>query len=276
MRQDNIETEEKKSECEAHPAVAKPSACKPTLSKAIEVKRAYVLIVTVSDYSAVSSIDDLPGAETDKSTLLKLFTGYGYTVKCSETKKINPDDFDDLIRDAQYHLHKHHADYDAFIFAFSAHGDADNVLLSDGSGFSRVEMYSWFNGARCRGFAGKPKLFVVDACKGFDPAEQVEQNKPKATQATRKVHVDKNIVVLNATTSGYLAYEHEGGGALIQSFNKVWRDNAVALELGDMCLGINANLEAIGAASGRAQAMELIGMGLTKRIVFLKSDNGNN
>merc|ERR1712096_469487 len=132
------------------------------------------------------------------------------------------------------------------------------------------------NGARCRGFAGKPKLFVVDACKGFRAAEQVEQGKSKAMQATRKVHVDKNIVVLNANTSGYEAYEHEGGGALIQSFSKVWSDNADALDFDEMCRGINSNLESIGAASGRSQAMERIGMGLTKRIVFLRLDGQKN
>jgi len=98
----------------------------------------------------------------------------------------------------------------------------------------------------------------------------------KAMQATRKVHVDKNIVVLNANTSGYEAYEHEGGGALIQSFSKVWSDNADALDFDEMCRGINSNLESIGAASGRSQAMERIGMGLTKRIVFLRLDGQKN
>jgi len=263
------------SECEAQPALPKPSACNPNLSNAIQVKRAYVLIVTVSAYSPVY-MDNLLCAETDKSTLLKLFTGYGYTIQCSETQKINHDDFYDFLCDAQHHLREHHADYDAFIFAFSGHGDEDNVVLSDGKGFSRIKLYQLFNGAQCRGFAGKPKLFVVDASKGFEEAEQVEQSEHKATQAMHNVHVDKNIVVLNATTSGHLAYDYEGCSSLIQSFNKVWRDNADTLKLNDMCLGINANLEAICAASGRAQAVELIGMGRTKRIVFLKPDAEKN
>ena len=240
------------------------------MSKATEVKRAYVLIVTVSDYSAAPPMKNLPGAETDKSTLLKLFKSFGYTITCSESQTLNRDDFNELLADAQYHLRKHHTDYDAFIFAFSGHGDEENVRLSDGSGFSRTRLYQWFDGSNCLGFAGKPKLFVVDACKGFDAAEQVGQNNAKAAQATHKVHVDKNIVVLNANTSGYLAYEHKGGGALIQSFNKVWSENADALDIDEMCRGINANLESIGAAAGRAQAMERIGMGLTKRIVFLR------
>ena len=76
--------------------------------------------------------------------------------------------------------------------------------------------------------------------------------------------------MLNANSTGYYAYEYKHGGALIQSFNTVWTDNSHALDFDDMCRGINVNLEKICAASGRSQVMERIGLGLTKRIVFVR------
>ncbi|KAI6658320.1 Caspase-3 [Oopsacas minuta] len=60
-----------------------------------------------------------------------------------------------------------HSSYDSFFCVVMSHGDEDdNILLSDGKKISRDEITSEFSNIYCESLAGKPKIFILQACRG--------------------------------------------------------------------------------------------------------------
>ena len=60
-----------------------------------------------------------------------------------------------------------HSSYDSFFCVVMSHGDEnDNIMLADGKKISRDEITSEFSNIYCKSLAGKPKIFILQACRG--------------------------------------------------------------------------------------------------------------
>ena len=210
-------------------------------------EKGLALIVCIADYETASTMKNLPGTLEDRESLTDLFENeYKYETICSRQGVVCEDDFDELLTKARYRLHRDSKDFDVFILAFSGHGCQDALFLSDGTSYDRVDLYKFFDGKNCKPFTKKPKLFVIDACKGDHAAPRIKVES-KGT-ATTHTHPDGNIVVLNANSDGYASYDHLKGGALIQSFKTVWMENEDKMSLNDMLMDINHRMDEIGYA----------------------------
>uniref|UniRef100_A0A3P9N1K6 Caspase-6 n=1 Tax=Poecilia reticulata TaxID=8081 RepID=A0A3P9N1K6_POERE len=58
-----------------------------------------------------------------------------------------------------------HSDADCFLLAFLSHGENDHVYAYDGK-ISIQDITAMFRGNKCRSLVGKPKIFIVQACRG--------------------------------------------------------------------------------------------------------------
>ncbi|PWA30616.1 hypothetical protein CCH79_00009162 [Gambusia affinis] len=58
-----------------------------------------------------------------------------------------------------------HSDADCFLLAFFSHGEDDHVYAYDGK-ISIQDITAMFKGDKCQSLVGKPKIFVVQACRG--------------------------------------------------------------------------------------------------------------
>uniref|UniRef100_M4A6W0 Caspase-6 n=1 Tax=Xiphophorus maculatus TaxID=8083 RepID=M4A6W0_XIPMA len=58
-----------------------------------------------------------------------------------------------------------HSDADCFLLAFLSHGENDHVYAYDGK-ISIQDITAMFKGDKCQSLVGKPKIFVVQACRG--------------------------------------------------------------------------------------------------------------
>ena len=74
--------------------------------------------------------------------------------------------------------------HDSLIFIISSHGEARNVILdSKSSKLKLTQVFKHFNGASCEEFIDKPKIFIVDVCRGrfiskpYNPASINRNNK---------------------------------------------------------------------------------------------------
>ncbi|KAJ3615351.1 hypothetical protein NHX12_018918 [Muraenolepis orangiensis] len=63
-----------------------------------------------------------------------------------------------------------HSQADCFVCVFLSHGDDGHVYAYDGK-ISIKEVTALFKGDKCRSLAGKPKIFILQACRGdqYDP-----------------------------------------------------------------------------------------------------------
>ena len=63
--------------------------------------------------------------------------------------------------------HLDHSSYDSLFCVIMSHGDEnDNIILSDGKKISIEEITCEFSHTYCSSLAGKPKIFIIQACRG--------------------------------------------------------------------------------------------------------------
>ncbi|KAL6110786.1 casp6 [Pungitius sinensis] len=89
---------------------------------------------------------------------------------------------------------ENHSDSDCFLLVFLSHGENDHVYSYDGK-ISVQDITSLFKGDKCKSLVGKPKIFILQACRGDkhdDPVTACDavDNKLK----TNEVVVDASVL----------------------------------------------------------------------------------
>lgn len=100
------------------------------------------------------------GTNADRANLEKRFRDLNFEVRSYEDYK--QVEVLDKIREA---AEEDHSDADCFLLAFLSHGEDDHVYAYDGK-ISIQDITSLFKGDKCKSLAGKPKIFVIQACRG--------------------------------------------------------------------------------------------------------------
>lgn len=55
--------------------------------------------------------------------------------------------------------------YDCLLISILTHGDNDHLCAYDGK-YEISSIYDYFSASKCPTLAGKPKLFIIQACRG--------------------------------------------------------------------------------------------------------------
>ncbi|KAJ1217684.1 hypothetical protein NDU88_005276 [Pleurodeles waltl] len=100
------------------------------------------------------------GTNADRDNLLERLSELGFEVSCYFNLKT--EDIDKTILDAST---ADHSDADCFLCVFLSHGEKDHVFSYDG----KIEIQGltkMFKGDKCPSLVGKPKIFIVQACRG--------------------------------------------------------------------------------------------------------------
>ena len=96
-------------------------------------------------------------------------------------KKLRDVDAED-IKSILWRLSKRDfSEYSGLIVTITTHGRQGNVLYGqDGSTVQLKELAEMFNSANCKGLKNKPKIFIVNACRGNeqDNALSLSTQKP--------------------------------------------------------------------------------------------------
>ena len=186
---------------------------------------------------------------------------------CLEQDKITRADFIKFIHSVRNHLFDNADKYDAFLLAFSGHGSQSGVYLSDGKQFGRVKLYKWFNGDNCIEFNDKPRVLLIDACKGNQKAKDL--NVVSKDMEELSVAPDDNTVVFNSTTDEYVSWENGKGGAMMQSFIKVMKQKDT-MPLHKISQKMSKEMKRVGKKMGTAQTLDFQQKGIDKDIYFCK------
>ena len=178
-----------------------------------------------------------PGAVIDKDRLQLLFNNLLFEVTIKEDLTSQ-----ELVDAAIEFGAKDHENYNAFVFIVMSHGgDGDCILGVDGRETTVKNLMSEFHGGRCPSLKDKPKVFIIQACRG--PQEDTDfaksssgndfnlQEVPTTSQAqissqpydtalstdstlSRSVFLpDADFVVAFATAPGYAAYRDSDKGS---------------------------------------------------------------
>ncbi|XP_030207993.1 caspase-6 isoform X2 [Gadus morhua] len=106
------------------------------------------------------------GTNFDRDNLEKRFKELNFDVTVHQDLKR----VDILAKLKEAALDDHNVNADCFVCVFLSHGEKDKVCAHD-EDISIDEVTALFKGDKCRNLVGKPKIFILQACRGreYDP-----------------------------------------------------------------------------------------------------------
>ncbi|XP_054460520.1 caspase-6-like [Anoplopoma fimbria] len=123
-------------------------------------KRGLALIFNQERFFWRLGLSDRHGTNADRYNLEKRLKDLDFEVRaydnCKQVEVL------DTISEA---AEDNHTDADSFLLVFLSHGENDHVFAHDGK-ISIQDITSLFKGDKCKSLIGKPKIFILQACRG--------------------------------------------------------------------------------------------------------------
>ena len=149
------------------------------------------------------TMDNRSGTEFDAENLQKTFTWLQFDVDI-----FNDCTADSICKHIDEYSKMKHNDYQCFVLCILSHGSSEGVFGTDGECVSMKFIRQSFVGDECQTLHGKPKIFLIQACRG----SEVDQGKffrpdtslsPDGSRpAPKLLAVDTDLVLAYATTPG--------------------------------------------------------------------------
>eukprot|EP00092_Neocalanus_flemingeri_P055937 GFUD01066245.1.p1 GENE.GFUD01066245.1~~GFUD01066245.1.p1 ORF type:complete len:260 (-),score=44.91 GFUD01066245.1:116-847(-) len=168
------------------------------------------------------------GSDQDAKNLEKTLSSLGFDVATHTDLKLQ-----DIENELDLLADQDHTERDSLFVAILTHGDESTVASNDNS-FSPHFLWRQFNAEKCPSLAGKPKLFLLQACRGTEP------NKPASKQSQTNNALSKmeipshgsDVLLLYGTIHGFLSVRDPAKGSLlVQAFCSVMKDAMFSEEL---------------------------------------------
>ena len=118
-------------------------------------------ICTIINNKHFSNMNQREGTDADAGALQQLFTYFNFhtsrfdNLTSSQMRRL----FKDIAR-------KDHTKYDCLLVAVLTHGTKGKLYGSDGKLVPVEEITELFSGNNCPSLTGKPKIFLLQACRG--------------------------------------------------------------------------------------------------------------
>nr|XP_019597553.1 PREDICTED: caspase-6 isoform X2 [Rhinolophus sinicus] len=100
------------------------------------------------------------GTSADRDNLKRRFSDLGFEVKCFDDLKA-----EELLLTIHEASTSSHVDADCFLCVFLSHGEGSHIYAYD----AKIEIQTLtglFKGDKCQSLVGKPKIFIIQACRG--------------------------------------------------------------------------------------------------------------
>jgi len=229
------------------------------------------------------------GSNVDVENLEALLKGLDFDVTVH--KNLHLAAFFKVI--TEFCCNKMHEEADMTIVVILSHGKDGVVYASDGQSINMEYIYEFFNNRNCPSLRGKPKFFIVQACRGDRPdqgvegeegEEQTQSHQPKkrraeALDAIAGVHdigdicrarpTWEDMIIAYSTIPGYASLrDHDRGTWFVQSLVEVFMTHAHDTELVDLLRMTSERLSHFTNEQGEKQTCNVEMRHLYKRIYF--------
>uniref|UniRef100_A0A673TBE8 Caspase-6 n=1 Tax=Suricata suricatta TaxID=37032 RepID=A0A673TBE8_SURSU len=125
-------------------------------------RRGLALIFNHERFSWRLTLPERRGTSADRDNLKRRFSELGFEVKCFDDLKA-----EELLRTIHAASSSSHVDADCFLCVFLSHGEGNHIYAQD----TKIEIQTLtltglFKGDKCQSLVGKPKIFIIQACRG--------------------------------------------------------------------------------------------------------------
>ncbi|XP_068177875.1 caspase-6-like [Antennarius striatus] len=178
-----------------------------------------------------------------------------------------------------------HSDVDCFLLVFLSHGEYDHIYTYDGK-IKIQDMTALFKGDKCRSLVGKPKIFVLQACRGDrhdDPVtpcdavdSEIKTNEVVVdASAIHTLPAGADFIMCYSVAEGYYSHrETLNGSWYVQDLCELLQQYGTSLEFTELLTLVNrkVSMRSVGRSTdpksiGKKQVPCFASM-LTKKLYF--------
>jgi len=237
------------------------------------------------------------GSHVDTENLKKLFQQLHF--KADHRKNLTRPQFLSVLRD--FANNQEHRESDMMILAVLSHGRDGQIIASDGLVVETEDIYAKFNNSNCPLLQGKPKFFIVQACRGDDTDVSFPENVEMFSDLTPKRNLKRqrgdydtvpiptygelntarptweDMIIAYSTIPGFTSQrDHHSGTWFIQALVETFMNHAHDRELIDLLRMTSDYLSKFTNADGEKQTCNVEMRHLYKRIYFKPGIKGKD
>ncbi|XP_055047261.2 caspase-6-like [Misgurnus anguillicaudatus] len=128
------------------------------------------------------------GTNADRENLKGRFKELGFEVKAFDDYKR-----DQVLEELNKAAAANHADADCLVCIFLSHGENGHIYANDDK-IDVEEITALFKGNKCPSLAGKPKIFILQACRGDKHDDPVVPMDVTDSEMVNEVEVDAGVL----------------------------------------------------------------------------------
>ncbi|NWU23009.1 CASP6 protein, partial [Dyaphorophyia castanea] len=225
---------------------------RPSLDPAEEYKmnhqrRGVALIFNHERFSWRLKLTDRHGTTADRNNLQRSLTDLGFEVRLLDDLKK-----EDVLQKINEASMDDHSSADCFVCVFLSHGKDDHIYAYD----DKIEIQAitdMFRGDKCQSLVGKPKIFIIQACRGDkhdDPVIAHDSTDSSSESLINETEVDAagvytlpagaDFIMCYSVAQGY--YSHRdivNGSWYIQDLCETLRKHGSSLEFTELLTLVN-------------------------------------
>uniref|UniRef100_A0A671KLR9 Caspase-6 n=2 Tax=Sinocyclocheilus anshuiensis TaxID=1608454 RepID=A0A671KLR9_9TELE len=207
-------------------------------------KRGMALIFNHENFYWQLMLNSRSGTNADRQNLVRRFQELGFEVKaCDDYKR------EEVLSTIGEAAAANHVDADCFVCVFLSHGENGHIFANDGQ-IQIQEITDLFKGNKCRSLVGKPKIFILQACRGDKHDDAVTPMDVVDSQTDIEVFVDAgalctlpagaDFLMCYSVAEGYYSHrETVNGSWYIQDLCEILRRYGSTLEFTDILTLVN-------------------------------------
>lgn len=202
------------------------------------------IVLVINNINFVSNNENRHGAEIDQERLTEMFTNFGFEilVHIDKTAQEIEETLKYFSKDEQL------LEVDSLIIVLMSHGNNEIILGTDGRSKNIIDLITLFNSKNCTSMKGKPKMFIVNACRGDGRDKIFGKTQPVDVHDT--VHTDGrglsiqpancDLLIAYSTFPGYVSYrDEEDGSPFVKCLVEVFKEKADLEHVLDMLTEVN-------------------------------------
>lgn len=194
------------------------------------------------------TLPDRQGTNADRDNLIRRLSDLGFEVKSFNNLKA-----EELLLQIHEASTSSHVDADCFLCVFLSHGEGNHIYAYD----AKIEIQTLtglFKGDKCKSLVGKPKIFIIQACRGNQhdvpviPLDVVDH--PADMPDANVTHVDAasvytlpagaDFLMCYSVAEGYYSHrETVNGSWYIQDLCEMLRKFGSSLEFTELLTLVN-------------------------------------
>ena len=204
------------------------------------------------------------GSNDDVANLTNLFDDLGFRSRTCDNLTSS-----EMLKLLGETSEKDFSRYDCFVCVILSHGSKDGIYGTDDQIIKLEAITSLFRRDECPSLIGKPKMFLIQACRGNrQDRVAVESDSDPIVFSNPSLPADADFLICFASAPGHQSYRQRFCGSwFISAVFNVFKEFANREHVVDMMLRVNNQVASYYSNEGQKQMPCLVCM-LTKKVFF--------